>query len=229
MELSRRLKLISSYVDKCDSLIDVGTDHGYIPIYLIKKGICNSAIASDINKGPIEKAKFNVSIEGLKDKISCRLGGGLKTIKQSEVESVIIAGMGGNLTRDILIEDINKVKKFKFLILQPAQNPEILREYLYKNNYEVLAEDVCFDEGKFYELFKVRYSEKTKPYEIKDSIDLEVSPIIRNSKNEIVKVFISDKISKYENILKYIKEDTESAKRRKVEIKNKIIKFKEML
>ena len=228
MELSKRLKMISSYVDKCDSLIDVGTDHGYIPIYLVKKGICNTSIASDINKGPIEKAKLNVRMEGLKDKISCRLGGGLKTVKESEIESVIIAGMGGNLTRDILIEDMNKVKKFKFLILQPAQNPEVLREYLYKNNYEILAEDVCFDEGKFYELFKIRYDEKNNGYEIKDLIDLEVSPMIREHKNETVKAFVNDKINKYKGILKYIKDDTEAAKKRKAEIEKKIIKLKEM-
>ncbi|MGL4450756.1 MAG: tRNA (adenine(22)-N(1))-methyltransferase TrmK, partial [Sarcina sp.] len=65
MELSIRLKAIANQVDKCKSVADIGTDHGYIPIYLVKKGICENAIASDINKGPINKAKKNISIEGL--------------------------------------------------------------------------------------------------------------------------------------------------------------------
>ncbi|MGL5244669.1 MAG: class I SAM-dependent methyltransferase, partial [Sarcina sp.] len=146
MDLSLRLKTIASYVDNCECIADIGTDHGYIPIYLVKKGVCNKAIASDINKGPIEKAKLNVAFEGLSDKVKCLLGGGLKPLKKGEVNGVILAGMGGNLTRDILVDDIEKVKLYEFLILQPAQNPEVLREYLYENKFEIIDEDLIKDD-----------------------------------------------------------------------------------
>ena len=131
MELSKRLNWIINEMDKADVIMDVGTDHGYIAIELIKRNITNKVIASDINKDPLNKAKLNVSLEGLSSKIDLRLGGGLAPVKNNEVQGVLIAGMGGNLIRDILEKDIDKVKNMEYLVLQPAQNPEVLREYLY--------------------------------------------------------------------------------------------------
>lgn len=229
MELSIRLKTIVNQVDKCKGIIDVGTDHGYVPIFLVKQGVCEKAIASDINKGPIEKAKINISFEGLSSKIDCRLGAGLKTVKKGEVNGVIIAGMGGNLTRDILLEDIEKVKLYDFLILQPAQNPEVLREFLYSGNFHIIDEDLCFEDGKFYELFKVKYNNENKGLKFHDEIHYEVSPLIRKKNHPLIKKYIQNKIEKYENILKYIKEDSDSAKKRKELLLNKISKLKEMV
>ena len=115
MELSKRLEVIASHVDKCESIADIGTDHGYIPIDLVKRGICERAVASDINKGPMEKARINVGFEGLSDKIKVYLGAGLKPLKVSEVDGIIIAGMGGNLTRNIILWFYNQHKILKFL------------------------------------------------------------------------------------------------------------------
>lgn len=229
MELSKRLMKIASYVDNCKTIADIGTDHGYIPIYLVKNNICEKAIASDINKGPIEKATTNVRFEGLSKNIKCLLGPGLKPIKHREADGVIIAGMGGNLTRDIILEDLEKVKLYDFLILQPAQNPEILREYLYNNNFEIINEDLIFDEGKFYELFKVKYNNNPKKINIEDEIFYEVSPILLENKNDLVDSYIKSKIERYENILSYIKEDTSLAREKKVALKIKINKLKEMI
>ena len=215
MELSKRLMKIASYVNYCEAIADIGTDHGYIPIYLVKNNKCNSAIASDINKGPIEKASTNIRFEGLSEKIKCLLGGGLKPLKVGEVNGVIIAGMGGNLIRDIILEDIEKVKLYDFLILQPAQNPEVLREFLYNNNFEILNEDLILDDGKFYELFKVKYNENAKKINVKDEISYEISSILLESNNSLVNDYIKSKIKKYENIITYIKDDTSLAKKKK--------------
>ncbi|MPQ42226.1 tRNA (adenine(22)-N(1))-methyltransferase [Clostridium tarantellae] len=229
MELSLRLKIIANYVDNCESVADIGTDHGYIPIYLVKKGICEKAIASDINKGPIEKAKINVSFEGLTSKIQCRLGGGLKPLKNNEVNGVIIAGMGGNLTRDILIDDLEKIKLYDFIILQPAQNPEVLREYLYINKFEIINEDLIKDEDKYYELFKVKYNENKKPLLLENKINYEISPILMQQNHPMIKEYIKHKINRYENILNYIKEDTDSANNRKKYLNKTIGALKEMV
>ncbi len=229
MELSKRLMKIASYVENCQSIGDIGTDHGYIPIYLVKNKICEKAIASDINKGPIEKAKTNIRFEGLSKNIKCLLGPGLQPIKIGEVNGVIIAGMGGNLTRDIIVKDIEKVKLYDFLILQPAQNPEVLREYLYNNNFEIINEDLVFDEGKFYELFKVKYNENTKKINIEDKIFYEVSPILLENKNSLVDSYLHAKIERYENIINYIKEDTDLAREKKSSLKVKVNKLKEMI
>ena len=225
MELSKRLMKIASYVNYCEAIADIGTDHGYIPIYLVKNNKCNSAIASDINKGPIEKASTNIRFEGLSEKIKCLLGGGLKPLKVGEVNGVIIAGMGGNLIRDIILEDIEKVKLYDFLILQPAQNPE----FLYNNNFEILNEDLILDDGKFYELFKVKYNENAKKINIKDEISYEISSILLESNNSLVNDYIKSKIKKYENIITYIKDDTSLAKKKKDILNEKINKLKEMI
>lgn len=229
MELSKRLKRIAEHVDKCESVADIGTDHGYIPIYLVKEGICKKAIASDINKGPIEKAKVNVAFEGVSDKIKCLLGPGLNPLKVGEVNGVILAGMGGNLTRDILLADMDKVKKYDFIILQPAQNPEVLREFLYKNDYEIIDEDLIKDEGRFYELFKVKYNENSEKLVFEDELEYEVSPLLREKGHPLFKEFIEEKISRCETILSFIKEDTEVAKKRKIDLEEKINKLKGML
>ena len=229
MELSKRLKRIAEHVDKCESVADIGTDHGYIPIYLVKEGICKKAIASDINKGPIEKAKVNVAFEGVSNKVKCLLGPGLNPLKVGEVNGVILAGMGGNLTRDILLVDMDKVKKYDFIILQPAQNPEVLREFLYKNDYEIIDEDLIKDEGRFYELFKVKYNENSEKLVFEDELEYEVSPLLREKGHPLFKEFIEEKINRCETILSFIKEDTEAAKKRKSDLEEKINKLKGML
>ncbi|MGL5634600.1 MAG: tRNA (adenine(22)-N(1))-methyltransferase [Sarcina sp.] len=229
MELSVRLKAIANQVDKCESIADIGTDHGYIPIYLVQNGICQRAIASDINKGPINKAKMNVGFEGLSEKIKCYLGAGLKPLRLNEVEGIVIAGMGGNLTRDIILDDIEKAKNYKFMILQPAQNPEVLREFLYNFEYDILDEDLVKEDGKFYELFKVKYNKKAERLRFDDEIYYEISPILLRKKHPILKEYIEFKIGHNNKILGFIKEETEAANIKKSEIIEKIKVLEGML
>ena len=155
MDVSKRIEFIIENLDKVDTIADIGTDHGYVPLIALEREICNKAIACDINKDPLDKAKLNAILEGAGDELEFRLGGGFEPLNINEANEVVIAGMGGNLIRDILEADIEKVKSVDCLVLVPAQNPEVLREYLYNNNYEIIKEDLCFDEGIYYELFKV--------------------------------------------------------------------------
>lgn len=226
MDISKRLKTIADMVSKCNCCADIGTDHGYIPIYLIKKGICNRVIASDINKGPIEKAKKNVKLEGLENFIQCRTGGGLTTIKPGEADSAIIAGMGGNLIRDIVEESKEVFRSLDYIIVQPVQNPEILREYIYTEGYEILQEDLCIDEDKYYEIIKIKYNNKVQRV---DSIFYEISKYMLDNKHPLIKEFIIKKIDKYEKICHAINDDTELAKNRKREVIDKIHKLKELI
>jgi len=175
MELSIRLKAIVSMIGECDSVIDVGTDHGYVPIYLVKNAIIKKAIASDINRGPVAKAKNNIDINKTSQQISCRLGSGLSTVKKGEVQIAIIAGMGGNLIRDIIDADLDVVKELKYMVLQPVQNAEVLREYLYSTGYDIIDEEICYEDGKFYEIIKARYN--TRPVSLED-IYYEISKIL---------------------------------------------------
>lgn len=226
MVLSKRLEIIAALVENCDKIADIGTDHGYIPIFLVEHQICNTAIASDINKGPVEKAILNIKNYNLQHKIECRLGGGLTIVKPYEIQGAVIAGMGGNLIRDIIEDSLEVFRSLDFSVLQPVQNPEAIREYIYKNGYAIIDEELCYEEGKYYEVIKVVYS--SNPVEI-DSIYYEVGKKLLDKKHPLLKDFINYKIDQYKKVLEYIKEDTANAARKKFEVLNKIEKLKELL
>lgn len=220
MELSERLNFIIKHIENTSVLADIGTDHGYIPLYALKNGICSKAIAVDINKEPLDKARLNAVLEGMGDELEFRLGDGLKALEKDEVEIAIIAGMGGNLIRDILESQIEKVDSMKYLVLQPAQNPEVLREYLYNNNYEIISEDLCLDENIYYELFKVRRKEGEATG--LDSIYYEVSPRLLMQKHPLMKEYLISKVENYKKIISFITESTINANERRKAIQEKI-------
>jgi len=226
MELSIRLKAIVSMIGECDSVIDVGTDHGYVPIYLVKNAIIKKAIASDINRGPVAKAKNNIDINKTSQQISCRLGSGLSTVKKGEVQIAIIAGMGGNLIRDIIDADLDVVKELKYMVLQPVQNAEVLREYLYSTGYDIVDEEICYEDGKFYEIIKARYN--TRPVSL-DDIYYEISKILLDKRQTVMKKFIEFKLQKYSKVYDALNEDTSLSKDRKQQLYYITSKLKEFL
>lgn len=225
MELSVRLKHVYSMADKCNCIADIGTDHGYIPIELIKNDICKKAIASDINSGPVKKARINIEKEGLQSCIECRQGSGLCVLKAHEADGVIIAGMGGNLIRDIISQDEDIFKTFKFAVLQPVQNPEVLRKFIYERGYHILHEDLCIDENKFYEIIKVKYDCKSSAL---DDIYYEISSNLIAANHPIIKDYIDYKIKYYSRIFKNIKSKSYYSFLRKNELKLKVAKLKEL-
>ena len=158
--------------------------------------------------------------------INCRLGSGLSTVNKGEVQVAIIAGMGGNLIRDILEADLEVVKELKYMILQPVQNAEVLREYLYNTGYDILDEEICMDDGKFYEIIKVKYN--TKPV-ILDSIYYEISKILLDKKHLVMQKFIEYKLQKYSKIYDTLNEDSISSKNRKEQLYHVIRRLKEFL
>lgn len=226
IELSNRLKTISNLINNVKSIVDVGTDHGYIPIYLVGNNILDYAVASDINKGPVEKAKNNVKDYNLGNKISCRLGGGLTTVKPKEVDAAIIAGMGGNLIRDIIEESKGVFKTLNYAVLQPVQNPEVLREYIYKSGYTILDEVIVKDEEKYYEIIKVKYDSNKREVE---PIYYEISEILLNKKEPLFKEYIKFKLNKYTRVYENLNEETELSRKRKEELRRIIQKLKEFL
>ena len=226
MEIGIRLERIASMVDACEKMADIGTDHAYIPIYLIRNKVCSSAVASDINKGPVEKANTNVTLENLQSEIECRLGGGFSTIKPYEVQTAVIAGMGGNLIRDIIRADIEVFKTLNSCILQPVQNPEVLRKYIYESGFEILGEELCAVDNKFYEIIKIRYD--NKPLDV-DPIYFEISKRLIDNKHPLIREYISYKIEKCCRVYSSLTENTENAKHRKCELKGKMDKLGELL
>lgn len=135
---------------------DVGCDHGYVSIYLVQKGIAESAIAMDIRKGPLSMAESNIAEYGLSDRIEVCLSDGLSELRPGEADSLIIAGMGGKLMISILEAASLKSLGIKTMILQPQSDLEEFRSYLISKNYITEDEQIIYDEGKYY--FPMRVS-----------------------------------------------------------------------
>jgi tRNA (adenine22-N1)-methyltransferase len=183
-------------------------------------------VASDINKGPVEKAKSNVALENLQSRIECRLGGGFSTIRPYEVQTAVIAGMGGNLISDIIKEDIEVFKSLGSCILQPVQNPEVLREYIYGCGFEILGEELCMEDNKFYEIIKIRYNNKPSYVE---PIYFEISKNLIGNKHPLISEYISYKLKKYCKVYINLTGNTDNAKQRRTELKGKIMRLEELL
>lgn len=162
MELKRRLKLIADKTPKCNTVCDIGTDHAYLPIYLIEKNICKKAIAADVKIGPIKAAENNVEIYKMKTFIETRLGNGLEPIGEKEVDVIIIAGMGGILIKDILERSLLTAKNSEAIILQPMNGIEILREWLNENGFEIYDEELTNEGEKIYDVISVKWTGKSQ-------------------------------------------------------------------
>ena len=159
MELSKRLYAVAGLVTEGASVADIGTDHGYVPIYLVKNIIASKVIAMDINRGPLERARMHIIGHGLKGKIETRLSDGLKEIEPFEVEGMIAAGMGGGLVIKILEDSKEVVETLKFAVLQPQSEISKVRKYLHKQGLVIIDEDMVEEDGKFYPMMKVVHGE----------------------------------------------------------------------
>ena len=158
MLLSERLQKIADCIST-ETLADIGTDHGYIPIYCVKNDKCVRAIACDINEGPLKSACENISTNGLSEKIETRLSNGLDALLPNEADTIVIAGMGGFLIRDILINGEDKVGDNTVLILQPMVAAAELREFLCANGYDIFKEILAREDAKFYNILCVKKGE----------------------------------------------------------------------
>lgn len=166
VNLSKRLNAVASLVKSGSSVADVGTDHGYIPVYLVKNNISPFAVAMDINEKPLASCKALVKAEGLEGHIKTRLSNGLEKLNEGECDTVIIAGMGAELIVDIL-SSCDYVKQFH-LILQPMTHPEIARKYLYDSGFEINNDIIVADGKHSYSVFDAYYTGKITPKTQKD-------------------------------------------------------------
>ncbi len=159
-DLSLRLKTIASLVPDGARVCDIGTDHGYLAIELKKSDKVSSIIAADINSQPLKNAEYNIKKSGVRG-IELRLCDGLSGIKVNEVDTIIIAGMGGEVISGILERGLEIAKSVKTIILQPTTSPEFLRKFLYDNGFEIESEVPVSENGKLYSVIVVSPTNQT--------------------------------------------------------------------
>ena len=181
--ISKRLELVASFVPQGAILLDVGSDHAYLPIELVEIAQIKSAIAGEVVEGPYQSAVKNVEAHGLKEKIQVRLANGLAAFEEADQVSVItIAGMGGRLIATILEEGLEKLANVERLILQPNNREDDLRIWLQDHGFQIVAESILEEAGKFYEILVVEAGQMKL-----SASDLRFGPFLSK---EIIPVFV---------------------------------------
>ncbi|PID83015.1 MAG: SAM-dependent methyltransferase [Clostridiales bacterium] len=201
MQLSKRLKAIFDMVGKTNVFADVGTDHAYLPIKLYNEKKVKKVIVSDINKGPLELAKNNARENFVFDDFSFRLGSGLVPYEVGEVDVYVIAGMGGHLISDIIMNSVDKARSCDYMILQPMSNQKILREILNRNDFTIISEVVVREDNKYYQILKVKSGKQKKLslYELELGFNIkntgEYLDFLNNQKSKYMKIINNRKLS----------------------------------
>ena len=213
IKLSNRLKCIADKVGSCQSVADIGTDHGKLPIFLLLKHRVSKAILCDINVGPLKIARTNIEKLGIMANFEIRKGNGLENIESREVECIVIAGMGGLLIIDILKHDLAKSFSFQKFVLQPRNGSDKLRKWLFENKF-IITDEELIKEGKFIcEIITVTPSTEVESLDGQieginlqnsSALSYEISPILFEKADKLLPEFIERKIRVEKKILKEI-------------------------
>lgn len=227
IQLSKRLKAAAKYVKPNLPIADIGSDHAYLPIYLVQNHIISSAIAGEVVKGPFDNATNKVLSVGLEKKISVRLGSGLEVLTpEDNIGTITICGMGGILMAEILKEGLNKSKipLNARLVLQPNNAEDILRDFLRKNHFKIISETIIEENNKLYEIIVAEHHLEYFDY---SETELTFGPLLVEEKSPLFMKKWQKELALQETILEKLKNSNDLKKIK--QIKEKICHIKEVL
>lgn len=225
MELPKRLAVLAAFIPRGCIAADIGTDHAYLPIFLVKQGICDYVIATDLREGPFRSAERKIKEHAVEGRIDLRLGNGLKPLKPGEAEVVILAGMGGNTIRGILAGAPNILAGIKRLVLQPMTDAGDLRLWLAAHGWKIVDEELVEDDGRIYVIIAAEPG-----FEVtRDPVCLELGPRLLEKRSPLLERHVNSFVVKYERVLKGLAEARSTAAREKaIEIQHKVSRIKEV-
>lgn len=193
--LTERLRTIADMVDSGSRLADIGTDHGFVPIYLLTLGKIRSAVASDVHMGPLDKARENTMKYGVGEKMRLCLADGMDGLREDEADTAVIAGMGGELICRIL----NRVpQSIQTLILQPMTDLEDVRKKVHRLGFTLTEEKIAREDNKFYIIMKARRG--ACPFWTEE--DYLISPLLM--RDEQLGAYLDLKLSQVSNALEQL-------------------------
>lgn len=204
--LSDRLKAVAEMITPGQTVADIGCDHAYLPIYLVRENVSPKVLACDINAGPVERAKGNVDDVDLSDKIEVRQGDGLGALMPGEAKSLVLAGMGGKLMMKILKEGADVAREASEIIMEPQSEVAALRHYLQDNGLRIISENMICEDGKFYPLIKAVHGDMTWDREIY----FRYGKILLREENPVLHEFLVIEKGYLSNLLKELAENEES-------------------
>jgi tRNA (adenine22-N1)-methyltransferase len=228
MQLSRRLKAVADSVTKGNRVADVGCDHAYISIYLIRNDIAPYVIAMDVNKGPLSRAEENIKRKKYEDRIETRLSNGLEKMIPGEADTILLAGMGGVLMIKILEEGKEVVASAKELVLQPQSEIPLVRKYIHSIGYQIKEEQILIDEGKYYVVIKAIKEDNIETYE-KEVFYQYGKLLLEEGSNYLLEYLHNEKRMKTEVIIALKDNSSEKALKRLQEILIEIMYIEEAI
>ncbi|WP_350344761.1 class I SAM-dependent methyltransferase [Proteinivorax tanatarense] len=213
MKITSRLKAVANLVGECKILADIGTDHCYIPIYLLKKGKTNNAIASDINEGPLQAAEETVKKNNLNEKVSIRLGNGLAPLKENDfIDVIVIAGMGGETIVNILENIPCHLTKCRY-ILQPMTDISLVRKWLDEKSYKITNEEIAKEVNRYYTVIEAQHQSNAPKL---SEIETQFGPVLLKKKHPLLKEYIVKRRNKNIEVFSQIQKiECETLKRDK--------------
>lgn len=201
IQLSQRLQAVAELAEDAEVVADVGTDHGYIPLFLIDCEKAGRAIAMDINEGPLLRAREHIRQYNQQERIETRLSDGLKELCPGEAQTIVIAGMGGALMKRILIEGETAAHAANCLVLQPQSELPMFRRFLVEHGYRILREDMVYEDGKFYSMMAARWMkpddglqangvEADADLQVMTEADFRYGPLLLAGKHPILRKYL---------------------------------------
>lgn len=210
MQLSKRLLAVAGLVTPGLRVADVGCDHAYISIYLTKNNISPKVIAMDINQGPLDRAAENIERYGLENRIDIRKSNGIEKLKKDEADAILIAGMGGALTTQILTEHADVLSYVRELILQPQSEIFKVRKILDGIGFFITRENMIKEDGKYYFMMKAEAKtdrEDIGLYELSEEEHYHFGRLLLEQRNSILKEFLEKEQKQYEGINQALSEE----------------------
>ena len=222
IHIGERLKTVASMVPLCQTMADIGTDHGYVPAYLALSGQCQHVIASDIAEGPCRAAGETKNKYNLFGQMEIRTAPGLQGLHAGEAEAVVIAGMGGATIVSILEEAPGVAATVETFVLQPMNAANLLRRWLVQHGYRIADEALCKENGHIYVIIKAIHTEKKQKL---SAIEEELGPCIMEKKPALWQEFIQEKSEHYRRLLRQMEVSSAAMNSEKYkDMKNMLVK-----
>lgn len=224
INLSKRLAAVAAMVPHSYAAADIGTDHGYLPAYLIIHGIIPYVVASDIAAQPLEAARHLVELLGLDRKIDLRLGDGLQVLKPEEADTICIAGMGASTIINILKESFPVLSLTRRLVLQPMNRAGRLRKWLSDHNWRIVDEEIVFEDGIYYEIMAAEPGKS-----LLSLSEMEIGPILLQKNHPLLKQYIDVRVCKLEDIQRSMtRSGSQRVQEKKKELEEQLIMLKKV-